>query len=255
MHALPLAHSFIRLLRHIVCLVPLLIVCTSNADSEIDNTTNNTADPKTPSNTTDVTGTELHQLLARLTQAEQLHCQFEQRKNMEILRRPLVSNGYFYLHKKTGIVWDVRDPFAERLVITHATITRHNESGSIAVTRGNDPAAFAFGRFLLGLFAGQSDDVLALFTLDALDIRPDGAWHARLRANQKNLQQFVAAVELTGNTHLESVRISDSTDTDDRAAKNGGNHTRIQFGPCNTGDTPLPKAIFELLQQPETGKP
>ena len=145
----------------------------------------------------------------RLAQPAVLRGEFEQSKQVQGFKKPLMSRGDFLVAKDRGVVWRTREPFAGVLKLT---------PNEIVATQGND-VAFRLSatteptvRVINGLlFALLNGDVAALDAQFKLEGSVQAkTWTLNLVPKQAAFAKILAHVELSGDQYVRRVVLDEA---------------------------------------------
>ncbi len=147
---------------------------------------------------------------ARLVVSPVLRGQFEQEKQLQGFKHPLLSKGDFLIDKGRGLVWATRSPFASTLVLTKDKLLVRRDDGSAATSAGPgaSPAVAMANALLLALLGGDVDALSRLFTLIET-MSANNAWQLQLVPKPGPLKKIFKRIELQGDQHVRSVRLEE----------------------------------------------
>lgn len=157
---------------------------------------------------------------ARLAQPAVLRGQFEQSKQLEGFRQPLVSRGDFLLVRDRGVAWDTREPFASTTLLTRERLLTRLPDGSqrVLLDAADSPGMAAVNALLLALVAGDLPALAERFQL-AETLAADGRWTLVLTPEEAGLRQAFARITLAGDRFVREVVIEEA----------GGDVTTLRF--------------------------
>lgn len=157
---------------------------------------------------------------ARLAQPPVLRGQFEQSKQLQGFRHPLVSRGDFLLVRARGVAWDTREPFASTTLLTRDRLLTRLPDGSqqVLLETAGSPGMAAVNALLMALVAGDLPALAARFKLEET-LLDDGRWQLRLLPDEDSLRQVFAGITLGGDRFVREVRIEET----------GGDVTVLRF--------------------------
>jgi hypothetical protein len=157
---------------------------------------------------------------ARLAQPEVLRGRFEQRKQLQGFRNPLVSRGDFLLVRDRGVAWDTTEPFASSTLLTRERLLTRLPDGSqrIVLDAAASPGTAAVNSLLMALIAGDLDALAPQFRIEEA-LLADGAWALTLHARDAGLKRVFARIVLRGDRHVREADIEES----------GGDRTALRF--------------------------
>ncbi len=143
----------------------------------------------------------------RLTAHSVVRGDFEQRRQLTGIERPLVSSGRFLLSRAHGLLWLVRAPLAADY--------KFLPGGVFQRLRGRDwqPATGSAGpaeRYLKIMLSVMSGDLPALERDFAISSAGTGAaWTLTLRPRSALLARSLVAISVTGRAWIDSVVIEE----------------------------------------------
>jgi hypothetical protein len=157
---------------------------------------------------------------ARLAQPEVLRGRFEQRKQLQGFRNPLVSRGEFLLLRDRGVAWDTTEPFASSTLLTRERLLTRLPDGSqrIVLDAAASPGMAAVNSLLMALVAGDLDALAPQFHIEEA-LLADGGWTLNLDPRDAGLKRVFARIVLSGDRHVREVHIEES----------GGDRTALRF--------------------------
>lgn len=166
---------------------------------------------------------------ALLSNEPVLRGEFFQEKMLQGFRNPLRSSGDFLISRDYGVIWDTQKPFASRTVLTKKSLFNQLPDGSrrVLLDAQSSPAMATVNSLLLAVVSGDLARLSQQFVRHEKFLA-DGAWTLRLIPREPALGKIIAEIELLGDRHIRSIRISER----------GGDKTLIRF--------------VELREQPET---
>ena len=170
----------------------------------------------------------LAQITARLAKTEITQGDFQQEKQLKILRKPLQSTGTFTYHQSKGVIWKTLTPVASLLLVNDTRLL--NGQGEQAV-----PAAL--GKVFKAMLGGDLNQLSDGFSITGT-IR-EASWQLALTPKDELLKKIIGSMALSGDHELRLLEIQEA----------GGNMTRITFDhithPAEL--TPEQEADFEHL--------
>lgn len=156
----------------------------------------------------------------RLAAAPLLYGHFTQTKEIQGIKKPLVSQGDFLVAQGKGVVWRTRKPFASAVAVT--------AKGLWALEGGDSaraPKRAPIHQGNLGATLGMIERVLSGDPAGLeknFSVAPggsDSAWTLRLAPKDPAWGRFVRSIELAGGAHVDSVAYLEAN----------GDRTRIAF--------------------------
>lgn len=176
----------------------------------------------------------LQGLRARLRQPEWLQGEFEQSKQVQGFKKPLLSRGDFVIARGRGVLWRTRTPFASELRLTRDQIRASQGSApALQLDTQREPALRLVNEMMFALLGG---DVAALSTLFQLDgeLLPAQAWRLTLTPRQAAWRQVLQSITLAGERHVREVRLTEAS----------GDLTHIRFSALREV-APEPATLFD----------
>lgn len=157
---------------------------------------------------------------SRLARPAVLRGGFEQRKQLQGFRNPLVSRGRFLLLRDRGVIWDTTEPFASSTVLTRDRLLTRQPDGStrVVLDAAVSPAMASVNSLLLALVAGDLEALAPQFGITET-LLPDGRWQLRLQPREAGLRRVFRVIELRGDEHVREVVLEET----------GGDLTMLRF--------------------------
>jgi outer membrane lipoprotein-sorting protein len=170
----------------------------------------------------------LAQITARLAKTEITQGDFQQVKQLKILRKPLISTGTFTYHQSKGVIWKTLTPVASLLLLNDT----HLLTG-----QGEQAVPVAFGKVFKAMLGGDLNQLTEGFSITGSDQEP--AWQLELKPKDELLKKIISSIMLSGDNELRFLEIQEA----------GGNLTRIKFDQIThpTQLTSEQEADFERL--------
>jgi hypothetical protein len=195
---------------------------------------------------------DLSALAQQLNLQQDTRGQFVQLRHLQVLIKPLLSQGQFIFSPTQGLVWQQQRPFNTLMVLKDQQLIQQNSQGKIqhfsAGANGN-PIAQQLPRLLQAIMAGDIAALSADFNLfmpaTQLATQPETqpenrSWQLGLQAKDPQVQSSMGNITLSGDTLIRSlIMTSNQADISD--------YTQIQFTLTQQGplsETEL--ALFSL---------
>ncbi|MFT6256361.1 outer membrane lipoprotein carrier protein LolA [Shewanella sp. AC34-MNA-CIBAN-0136] len=156
--------------------------------------------------------------------------QFVQLRHLQVLKKPLLSQGQFIFSPTQGLVWQQQRPFNTLMVLKDQQLIQQNSQGKIqhfsSGANGN-PIAQQLPRLLQAIMAGDIAALSADFNLfmpaTQLATQPENrSWQLGLKAKDPQVQSSMGNITLSGDTLIRSLMMT-SNQADVR------DYTQIQF--------------------------
>lgn len=157
---------------------------------------------------------------SRLAQPAVLRGRFEQRKQLQGFRNPLVSRGDFLLLRERGVAWDTTEPFASSALLTRERLLTRLPDGStrVVLDASASPGMAAANSLLMALVAGDVAALAAQFDSEE-SLATDGGWTLVLQPREAGLKRVFHRITLRGDRHVREVDIEET----------GGDRTTLRF--------------------------
>lgn len=182
--------------------------------------------PAVPAWGDDLIGT----IRSRLGDPKVVRGEFEQKKVIEALGRPLISRGDFVFVRDRGVVWRTHTPFAQTLRMTRTSITQE-QGGQVLFRLSDDrePAIRAMSEIFLPLFGANFFQLEKHFHIVG-EVNGKN-WRVVLDPIPTILFQVFRQIRLEGTSHIQRVDLVDAND----------DRTEIRFSRMQTGDILTPE--------------
>lgn len=165
--------------------------------------------------------TAIREMLAK----EALICaEFTQSKQMRALTRPLVSTGRLIFVARKGVLWQVRHPFATRILIKQDALIKWNDDGAAErISFGQAPIFRALSQVFLAVFDGDIEPLRESFKIDS-DVT-GSLWRLTLVPLDSRFAAIIATIRVSGGRYVEELLIQEGR----------GDRTLIRFAGAGTG--------------------
>ena len=149
----------------------------------------------------------LNKILEQVDISDTVKGRFEQHKYIHILPQPLISKGVFQLDKKTGLVWQITEPIASRIVFDSTGIHQSKNGQAVWEVSNKRPGVAIIGQLMQ---AALSYDWALLENHFAINGSIDEQvsqrqWALTLTPKADTLQQAIKHISLTGGQQLTQV--------------------------------------------------
>jgi len=165
----------------------------------------------------------LAEIRTRVGTPESIRGQFEQKKYIEALERPLLSKGEFLVARNRGVIWRTQTPFPQTLKLTRRDIVQEqNGQERFRLSAEREPAVRAINQVLFALFSGDFNALEKSFTLSGkLDKE---RWQVALQPASASLAQLFKEIRLEGVSYVQGVTMLEAN----------GDRTEIRFSRVQT---------------------
>jgi hypothetical protein len=153
---------------------------------------------------------------------------FEQAKQLEGFKKPLVSSGRFCIINGKGVLWRTLQPFASTLRLTRDEIVQvQGERVAMRMNASQEPMVRTINSVLFSLLAGDLTQLETMFEVDG-SVRGD-SWGVFLKAREPALAKMIGGVQIEGGAFVRNIIINET----------GGDRTDIVFSGMASGEAAL----------------
>jgi len=173
-------------------------------------------------------------LRARLGQPDWLQGEFEQSKQVQGFKKPLLSRGDFVIARGRGVLWRTRTPFASELKLTRNQMeASQGDAPALRMDSQREPALRLVNEMMFALLGGDIAALSQLFVLEG-ELLGERAWRITLVPKQAAWRQVLQSIDLAGERHVREVRIVEAA----------GDQTKIRFSALKES-APVPATVFD----------
>lgn len=160
----------------------------------------------------------MQEIRQRVGTPESVRGQFEQKKHIAALERPLRSRGDFLVARNRGVVWRTQTPFPQVLKLTRREIIQEqNGKVRFQLSAEREPAVKAVNQVLFALFAGDFAALEQSFTSSG---KVEGErWRVTMQPSSNALAQLFKEIRLEGARTVQRVELFEAN----------GDRTEIRF--------------------------
>lgn len=151
----------------------------------------------------------------RLDQSEVIRGDFEQTKSIKGFKKPLVSRGQFVIARERGIQWVTLAPFPSTLIVTRERLTTVTEGSTQQLDVRQEPGLRAVNDLLMAVLGGDMKALHARFQVEG-GLQGAQGWRMSLVPRDAALSRFIARIEMEGDRHVQSVRMSEASGDENR---------------------------------------
>ena len=146
-------------------------------------------------------------IIAQIKISDPAQGSFEQRKYIHILPQPLLSKGLFQLDKKTGLVWQITEPVASRIVFDSAGIHQSKNGQAVWEVSNEQPGVAMIGQLLRAALSYDWALLESYFSISgAIEEHTNKPqWTLTLSPKENTLQQSIKHISLAGGQQLTQV--------------------------------------------------
>ncbi|MDG3087537.1 outer membrane lipoprotein carrier protein LolA [Vibrio hannami] len=133
---------------------------------------------------------------------------FEQVRELEMFKKPLVSTGEFTVAKEYGLLWGQKQPFVISLVLTEDKLSqKFGEQDAQVMTSDENPMAFYFSHLFLGLFQGDTEQLKSQFKL--IFNSENESWKMELVPLKAPIDKVFTSIEISGSDYINSIKLNE----------------------------------------------
>lgn len=149
----------------------------------------------------------LSEILAQVDISDTVKGRFEQHKYIHILPQPLISKGVFQLDKKTGLVWQINEPVASRIVFDDTGIHQSNDGQAVWEVSNKRPGVAIIGQLMKAALSYDWKVLKKHFSINgSIDEQASQRqWTLTLTPKESTLQQSIKHISLAGGRQLTQV--------------------------------------------------
>jgi outer membrane lipoprotein-sorting protein len=149
----------------------------------------------------------LNDLQAQLSKAPVVRGQFVQQKYLRSLEEPLTSTGRFTLSSADGLLWELRSPLHQDLLLTTSGVFRRDDGGKWQAL----PQAVGAGRETRMFLTVLSGDTQAL--RDNFNMALSGAaddWQLVMTPKSALLKQIFTDIRISGGKLVQRIELRET---------------------------------------------
>lgn len=150
----------------------------------------------------------LSAILTELAKPAVVHAEFTQEKQLRVLSRPINSRGQVTIARGAGLIWQIESPLRMSIAIGEQQMIETDSTGKRRVLGGDGNRLQAeIGRVFRSLLTADQSVLERYFAL-----RAEGDmqhWRIELTPASAELGKFIRMLQLTGSTHIESIRVDE----------------------------------------------
>ena len=150
----------------------------------------------------------LAEITARLLKTPITQGDFQQEKQLTILRKPLQSTGTFTYHQSKGVIWKTLTPVTSLLLVNDTLLL---------TGQGEQAVPTALGKVLKAILGGDLNRLSDGFAITGS--ARDASWRLALTPKDELLKKIIGSMALSGDHELRLLEIQEA----------GGNMTHIKF--------------------------
>lgn len=144
-----------------------------------------------------------------------IRAEFTQTKQMQALKRPLITTGQFTYAKSDGVLWQIAQPYRISYVLGEDKIVEINANGLRKEKGLREVAGLAqVGRVFRAMLGANASALRAYFDVTAQhDVEQGDAakWQLMLKPRQQQIAKSLSLIELSGSQFVETIIIHEAS--------------------------------------------
>ena len=153
---------------------------------------------------------------------------FDQSKQLNGIKKPLLSHGRFCVVTAKGVLWRTLQPFPNSLRLTRDEIVHfQGERVAMRLDAKQEPTVRMINSVLFSLLSGDLAQLETLFEVEG-NIETN-SWHVALKAREPALAKAIGAITLDGGAYVKNISIAEAS----------GDRTNIVFSAIQTGESAI----------------
>ena len=173
-------------------------------------------------------GTPVLKIQSMLAKPNVMCGRFDQSKQLNGMKKPLLSNGRFCVVAAKGVLWRTLQPFPNSLRLTRDEIV-HFQGDRVAMRLDakQEPTVRMINSVLFSLLSGDLAQLETLFEIEGTV--DTNSWHVALKAREPALAKAIGAITLDGSAYVKNISIAEAS----------GDRTNIVFSAIQTGESAI----------------
>jgi hypothetical protein len=134
-----------------------------------------------------------------------LEANFTQYRHLNMIPKPIISQGHLILWDGNGLVWSTYSPFPNSILISKKGLYQlQGDRKTPMVKAGGDNTML---EVMTGIFNLKDKGEVKGFTIENLPPH-EGKWQIRLIPQYKQVQNFISSISIEGDTHITHITIT-----------------------------------------------
>lgn len=165
------------------------------------------------------TSPAITEITSRLDTTPVVRVTFTQERHMEILSKPIRTEGRLVFSEGEGIAWLIETPFPTNLALTDTHVTEWGDGDErLRSPLSTRPRLASLVSFLVPLLAGNFDELGEDFIVEASV--SEGGWQVVLTPKAGVMGEVISSIDIAGDNVVREVSVRES----------GGDWTQLSFG-------------------------
>jgi len=170
----------------------------------------------------------IEKIQSMLAKPKMLCGRFDQTKQLNGMKKPLLSNGRFCVINGKGVLWRTLQPFPNTLRLTRDEIVQfQGERLATRLDATQEPTVRMINSVLFSLLSGDLSKLQTLFEVEGNVDK--NAWRVALKAREPALAKAIGDIALEGGAYVRNISINEAS----------GDKTSIVFSAIQTGDAAM----------------
>jgi hypothetical protein len=144
--------------------------------------------------------------LANLPRGGLLKAEFTQKRYMQAIAKPIVSQGQILLWDGKGLIWDTKSPFPSSILMTQGGLFSLDLGQKKSLMQGQQKhQEEALMNVMSKLLNGSFDDIDG-FTSKSMNASKQGQWSVTLTPPDA-IAKFISSIQVHGSKHIAQLTI------------------------------------------------
>ena len=157
----------------------------------------------------------LDQISEKISQYPVIRAEFIQTKQMQALKRPLITTGQFTYAQSDGVLWQIVQPYRISYVLGEDKIVEIGANG-LRKERGlREVAGLAqVGRVFRAVLGANASALHSYFDISApinSEQTDAGKWQLMLKPRQQQISKSLSLITLSGSQFVETIVITEAS--------------------------------------------
>lgn len=170
----------------------------------------------------------IEKIQAMLAKPKVMCGRFDQTKQLNGMKKPLLSNGRFCVVAGKGVLWRTLQPFPDTLRLTRDEIVHYQgDRVAMRLDAKQEPTVRMINSVLFSLLSGDLSQLDKLFEVDGT--ADANSWRVALKAREPALAKAIGAISLEGGAYVKNINLNEAS----------GDKTSIVFSAMQSGDAAM----------------
>ncbi|CAO5675919.1 MAG: hypothetical protein HEEMFOPI_01150 [Holosporales bacterium] len=134
-----------------------------------------------------------------------LKVQFEQKKIIKDIPKPLISQGVVIIDFNKGLLWQTEKPFMQGTFLNQKGIFSVQNCQKIPLIKANESQATKISEILSKILSADFD-ALDFFDIETME-KTQKQWKKRLTPKMDGIKNFLKAIDVIGSAHIHEVHL------------------------------------------------